>query len=196
MEPRFFETPADLHTWFAANHETAGEILVGFHKVGSGRRSITWPEAVDEALCVGWIDGIRRRIDDSSYSIRFTPRRKGGIWSAVNIARVAELTESGRMQPAGFRAFEARSEAKSAIYAYEQPRASFAPDEESQFRAASSAWMWFTAQAPSYQKTATYWVVSARKPETRARRLATLIADSEAGRTIRHLTRPSPRDPQ
>jgi uncharacterized protein YdeI (YjbR/CyaY-like superfamily) len=101
MEPTFFETPADLRAWFEANHETARELLIGFHKVGSGRRSITWPEAVDEALCVGWIDGIRRRIDDSSYSIRFTPRRKSGIWSAVNIARVAELTAAGRMQPAG-----------------------------------------------------------------------------------------------
>src|SRR5260221_790774 len=195
MEPIFFETPADLRGWFETNHETETEVLVGFHKVGSGRRSITWPEAVDEALSVGWIDGIRRRIDESSYSIRFTPRRKNGIWSAVNISRVAELTKGGRMRPAGLRAFAARNEKKSAIYAYERPPASLAPGEQAHFRANSAAWAWFTAQAPSYQRTATYWVVSAKRPETRERRLATLIADSEAARTIRHLTRPPPKRP-
>jgi uncharacterized protein YdeI (YjbR/CyaY-like superfamily) len=193
MDATFFETSADLRAWFDANHERATELLLGFHKVASGRPSVTWPEAVDEALCVGWIDGIRRRIDDSSYSIRFTPRRKRGIWSAVNIARVSELLAAGRMRPAGERAFAARDEARSAIYSYEQPPAALAPDEDATFRASGPAWAWFSAQAPSYQRTATYWVVSARKPETRARRLETLIADSAAGRTIKSLTRPTPK---
>jgi uncharacterized protein YdeI (YjbR/CyaY-like superfamily) len=194
VEAVFFETPAELRAWFEANHERAAELLVGFHKVGSGRPSITWPEAVDEALCVGWIDGIRRRIDDSSYSIRFTPRRRTGIWSAVNIARVAELTAAGRMRAAGRRAFDARSEARSAIYAYERPRAALSTEEETSFQANAPAWSWFHAQAPSYQRSATYWVVSARKPETRVRRLQALIDDSAAGHTIRPLTRPTPKE--
>jgi uncharacterized protein YdeI (YjbR/CyaY-like superfamily) len=194
VQPVFFETPVDFRAWFEANHETATDVLVGFHKVGSGRRSITWPESVDEALCVGWIDGVRRRIDDSSYSIRFTPRRKGGIWSAVNIARVAELTAAGRMQRTGLRAFEARNAARSAIYAYERPRAALAPEEEAAFRDQPTAWSWFTAQAPSYQRAATYWVVSAKQAETRARRVQALIADSAAGHAVKPLTRPIPRE--
>ena len=194
MDPTFFETPADLRSWFAANHERVPELLVGFHKVGSGRRSITWPEAVDEALSVGWIDGIRRRIDDLSYSIRFTPGRTGSIWSALNIARVGELTAAGRMLPAGQRAFAARNEAKSAIYAYERPNAELSAEELATFQANSAAWSWFSTQAPSYQRHATYWVVSSKAPETRARRLNTLIADSAAARRIRHLTRPTPKE--
>jgi uncharacterized protein YdeI (YjbR/CyaY-like superfamily) len=194
VDVTFFVTPADLRAWFDANHQSVTELLIGFHKVASGRPSVTWPEAVDEALCVGWIDGIRRRIDDSSYSIRFTPRRKRGIWSAINIGRVSELQAAGRMRPAGERAFEARDEARSAIYAYEQPPGALAPEEDATFRANGPAWAWFSAQAPSYQRTATYWIVSARKPETRVRRLETLIADSAAGRTIKPLTRPTPKE--
>jgi len=193
VEPIFFETRDDLRAWFEVNHQTAREVIVGFHRVGSGRRSITWPEAVDEALCVGWIDSIRRRIDDSSYSNRFTPRRPGGTWSAINIARVAELTAAGRMRPAGLRAFEGRTASKSAIYSYERPLATLAGDEQQIFQANAGAWSWFRAQPPSYQRTATYWVVSAKRPETRARRLNALINDSGAGRTIRPLTRPTPR---
>jgi uncharacterized protein YdeI (YjbR/CyaY-like superfamily) len=186
--PAFFATSADLRAWLKANHATAAEVLVGFHRKGSGRPSITWPEAVDEALCVGWIDGVRRSLDETSYTIRFTPRRKGSIWSAVNIGRVAALREAGLMQPSGEAAFEARKDAKSAIYAYERPPARLDAEAEASFRASGAAWDWFHAQAPSYRRTATYWVTSAKRPETRARRLATLIEDSAAGRRIGPLT--------
>lgn len=190
MEPVFFTTPAAFRTWLVAHHGTEAELLVGFHKVGSGLPSLTWPEAVDAALCVGWIDGVRRRIDDASYSIRFTPRRRGSIWSAINIGRVDELRAAGLMLPAGIAAFEARDAAKSAIYAYERPHAALDPDDEAAFRADASAWAWFEAQPPSYRRSALYWIVSAKRPETRARRLAALIEDSAAGRTVRPLTRP------
>jgi uncharacterized protein YdeI (YjbR/CyaY-like superfamily) len=191
VEPVFFAMPAEFRAWLVANHATAAELLVGFHKVGSGRPSITWPQAVDEALCVGWIDGVRRRIDEASYSIRFTARRPGSIWSAVNIARVTALGAAGRMLPAGMAAFERRDEAKSAIYAYERPHATFEPNDEAAFRADVAAWAWFEARPPSYRRTAIYWVVSAKRPETRARRLARLIDDSAAGREVGPITRPS-----
>jgi uncharacterized protein YdeI (YjbR/CyaY-like superfamily) len=181
--PAFFATAADFRAWLDAHHDTARELLVGFHKKGSGRPSITWPEAVDEALCVGWIDGVRKRIDDASYSIRFTPRKPGSTWSAVNLDRVQDLTRAGRMRPAGLRAFAARLPEKSAIYAYEQEQPpAFDDAAEARFRANGPAWEFFQAQAPSYRKTAIWWVVSAKKEETRRQRLATLIADSAEGR--------------
>jgi uncharacterized protein YdeI (YjbR/CyaY-like superfamily) len=186
----YFETPAELRLWFAANHETASELWLGFHKVGSGRASVTWPQSVDEALCVGWIDGIRKGIDETSYKIRFTPRRKGSIWSAVNIARVPVLEAEGRMQPAGRRAFEARDEARSAIYAYEQAPVALDDAAEALFRSNAVAWEWFQRSAPSYRSTAIHWVMTAKKPETRARRLAALIADSAEGRKVQPFTRP------
>ncbi len=190
MEPTFFATPEEFQAWFAANAATANELLVGFHKKGSGLPSITWPEAVDEALCVGWIDGVRKGRDATSYTIRFTPRKPRSIWSAVNIARVAALTAEGRMGPAGLAAFAARAAERSAIYAYEQPEdATLTTEEEALFRAEPGAWDFFIAQRPSYRRPALWWVVSAKRPETRARRLATLIADSAAGRTLAHLTR-------
>lgn len=190
MKPLFFAKPADFRDWLEANHETATELWVGFYKKGSGKPSITWPESVDEALCVGWIDGIRKSIDDESYMIRFTPRKRTSTWSAVNIARVAELTAERRMRPAGLAAFENRSEARSGIYAYEQRKnAAFGKAAEKQFRGAPAAWKFFQAQPAWYRKTATWWVVSAKHEETRQKRLATLIADSKAGRTIRQLTR-------
>ena len=192
MDPIFFETAEDLRRWLAANHETAEELWLGMHRVASGRPSITWPEVVDEALCFGWIDGIRKGIDETSYMNRLTPRRPGSNWSARNIARVLELEAAGRMHAAGRRAFEARTEARSAIYSYERPRAALAQEEEAAFRANAPAWTWFTKRAPSYQRTATYWVVSAKKPETRARRLERLIADSAAGRDVGPLARPTP----
>ena len=186
----YFETPADLRQWFAANHETASELWLGFHKVGSGRASVTWPQSVDEALCVGWIDGIRKGVDETSYRIRFTPRRKGSIWSAVNMARVPVLEAEGRMQPAGRRAFEAREAARSAIYAYEQAPVALDDDAEALFRSNVVAWEWFQRAAPSYRSSAIHWVMTAKKPETRARRLATLIADSAEGRKVQPFTRP------
>ncbi|MBA3943284.1 MAG: YdeI/OmpD-associated family protein [Herpetosiphonaceae bacterium] len=185
----FFATPADFRRWFEVQHATSEELWVGFYKKGSGKPSITWPEAVDEALCFGWIDGIRKGIDNVSYTIRFTPRKRRSIWSAVNIQRVEELSSLGRMQPAGLKAFAERTPEKSAIYAYEQTSAELSVEYEQQFRANQGAWDFFQAQPPWYRRTAIWWVISAKKEETKLKRLATLIEDSGQGRTIRSLTR-------
>ena len=184
--PIFFATPADFRAWLKEHHASAAEQWVGFYKKDSGRASITWPESVDVALCVGWIDGIRKGIDEESYMIRFTPRKRTSTWSAVNIGRVAELTREGRMLPAGLEAFAQRKEAKSGIYAYEQREAAaFDESAEKTFRANEEAWKFFQAQAPWYRKTITWWVVSAKRQETREKRLATLITESAAGRRLR-----------
>jgi uncharacterized protein YdeI (YjbR/CyaY-like superfamily) len=189
-EPRFFARPEDFRAWLDAHHSTARELLVGFHKRATGKPSITWPEAVDEALCVGWIDGVRRSLGPDSYTIRFTPRRPRSIWSAVNIQRAKQLRKQGRLRAAGLKAFEARAPDRSAVYSYEQRRgAALAPEDEQRFRASAAAWTFFQAQAPWYRRAALHWVTSAKKPETRARRLGTLIADSAHGRTIAPLTR-------
>jgi uncharacterized protein YdeI (YjbR/CyaY-like superfamily) len=189
VKPTFFAEPADFRAWLEENHERESELLVGFHKKATERPSITWPEAVDEALCFGWIDGIRRSLGDESYTIRFTPRKPRSTWSAVNIERAHELVAEGRMRPAGLAAFEARTDDRSAIYAYEQRHgAKLAPDEERVFCANERAWTFFEAQPPSYRKTALWWVVSAKREETRARRLRTLIEDSANGRRLRQLT--------
>jgi uncharacterized protein YdeI (YjbR/CyaY-like superfamily) len=188
MQPHFFKTPAGFRKWLAKNHASATELLVGFYKKDSGKPSITWPESVDEALCFGWIDGVRRRIDDVSYSIRFTPRKKTSTWSAINIARVAELTKLGRMQPAGLRAFEHRREEKSGIYAYENEARTLTADDEKKFRANEKAWEFFNAQPPGYRRQSIYWITSAKKEETRARRLATLIEDSANSRRLARVT--------
>jgi len=184
VQPHFFKTPADFRKWLTKNHTSATELLVGFYKKDSGKPSITWPESVDEALSFGWIDGVRRRIDDVSYSIRFTPRKKSSTWSAINIARVAELTKLGRMQPAGLRAFEHRREEKSAIYSYENEVRTLSADDEKKFRANKKAWDFFNAQPPGYRRLSIYWITSAKKEETRARRLATLIEDSANARRL------------
>ena len=190
VTPTFFETPQDFRIWLRANHDRAGELWVGFHKKSSGRPSMTWPESVDEALCVGWIDGLRKRIDESSYMIRFTPRLTNSTWSAVNIGRVAELTKQKRMRAAGVRAFARRSEKRSGIYAYEQRQtAAFDPVAEERFRANAKAWAFFQAQPAWYRRTATWWTISAKKEETREKRLAQLISDSAAGVSIRELRR-------
>jgi uncharacterized protein YdeI (YjbR/CyaY-like superfamily) len=190
MDPTFFPTPADLRAWLEQNHEQETELLVGFYRKASGRPSITWPESVDEALCFGWIDGVRRGIDDESYTIRFTPRKPTSNWSSVNINRVGSLTEERRMRPAGRAAFERRSEARSGIYSYEQRKtAKLEPDQERQFRENEGAWSFFQSQPPGYRRTATHWVVTAKRDETRKKRLATLIDDSANGRRLRHLTR-------
>jgi uncharacterized protein YdeI (YjbR/CyaY-like superfamily) len=194
VKPTFFAAPADLRAWLVENHERESELLVGFHKKATGRPSITWPEAVDEALCFGWIDGIRRSLGDESYTIRFTPRKARSTWSAVNIARAKELVAEGRMRPAGLAAFEARSDDRSAIYAYEQRHgATLAPDDERAFRANERAWDFFQAQPAWYRRNALWWVVSAKREETRARRLRTLIEDSANGRRLRRLTPPGRR---
>jgi uncharacterized protein YdeI (YjbR/CyaY-like superfamily) len=183
MKPIFFATPADFRAWLERNHASEKELLVGYYRKASGKPSITWPESVDEALCFGWIDGIRRRIDDESYSIRFTPRKPTSHWSSVNIARVAELRKEGRMRPAGLAAFERRSESRSGIYSYEQRQAArFDADQEREFRSNEAAWSFFQAQPRGYRQLATYRVVSAKREETRRKRLASLIEDSAAGR--------------
>jgi uncharacterized protein YdeI (YjbR/CyaY-like superfamily) len=190
MKPRYFSTPADFRAWLEAHHETEAELLVGFHKKGSGKASITWPESVDEALCFGWIDGVRRSVSPSAYSIRFTPRRPTSIWSAVNVARVAELTARGRMQAAGRGAFAARTPERTGVYAFERTSAArFSREQEAALRANRGAAAFFDAQPPWYRRTATHWVVSAKRPETRERRLSRLIADSAAGRRIAPLAR-------
>jgi uncharacterized protein YdeI (YjbR/CyaY-like superfamily) len=189
MEPTFFETPAELRAWLERNHESETELWVGYHRKGSGRPSITWPESVDEALCFGWIDGVRKSVDETSYKIRFTPRKPTSNWSSVNIARVAELETEGRMRPAGRAAFERRSAAKSGIYAYEQRKAArFEPEQERRFRAHPDAWEFFQSQPAGYRQTETWWVVSAKRDATREKRLGTLIDDSAHGRRLAHLT--------
>jgi uncharacterized protein YdeI (YjbR/CyaY-like superfamily) len=191
MEPTFFATPADWRAWLEEHHETERELLVGFWKRGTGRPSITWPESVDEALCFGWIDGVRRRVDDECYTIRFTPRQKRSTWSAVNIARVAELEAEGRMRPAGLAAFARRSDDRTAIYSYEQRRtAELGPGEEAELRANPAAWAHFQAQTPSYRRAAAHWVMSAKREETRRRRLEQLVAESAQGRRPPALTPP------
>lgn len=190
MKLTFIPAPAEFRQWLEEHHNTTQELWVGFYKTSSGKPSITWPEAVDEALCFGWIDGLRKGIDSISYTIRFTPRKPRSTWSAVNVKRVNELSRLGRMRPAGLKAFEERAEEKSGIYAYEQEKAARLDDAyEQQFRANKKAWDFFQAQAAWYRKTAIWWVISAKKEETRLKRLATLIEDSEHGRTIPPLTR-------
>ena len=190
-EPIYFEGPAALRDWFDAHHETATELWVGYHKKATGRPSLTWSLAVDEALCVGWIDGVRYSVDGERFRQRFTPRRKGSTWSAVNVAKVARLSAEGRMRPSGLAAFEARRDDRTAVYSYERRHeAALAPDEETRFRDNRDAWSWFEQQRKSYRTAATYWVASAKRPETRARRLGELIDESAAGRTPKQLTPP------
>jgi len=190
MEPTFFATPAEFRAWLERHHADRRELLVGFYKRGSGKPSITWPESVDEALCFGWIDGVRRSLGEDAYTIRFTPRQARSTWSAVNVKRAAELIDAGRMRPAGLAAYEARGDDRTAIYSYEQRRhAALEPDQERRFRAVPEAWDWFQARPPWYRRAAIHWVTSAKRPETRERRLQTLIEDSAAGRPIGPLTR-------
>src|SRR5688572_30457708 len=164
-EPTYFETPADLRAWFEVHGATERELWVGFRRKGSGRPSITWPEAVDEALCVGWIDGLKRTVDAESYMLRFTPRAARSTWSAVNIRRAGELIEEGRMHPAGLAAFERRIDDRSAIYSYEQRHlASLEPGEQAAIEANEAARAFWERQPPGYRKTATYWIVSAKRP--------------------------------
>jgi uncharacterized protein YdeI (YjbR/CyaY-like superfamily) len=167
---------------------------VGFHKKGSGRPSITWPEAVEQALCFGWIDGVRRSLDDESYTIRFTPRKPTSTWSRVNLEKVEELKRRGLMRPAGLRAYEQRREEKTGIYSYEQREAAELPAEyEERLRANAAAWKDWSARPPSYRKAATWWIVSAKREETRERRLAQLLEHAEKGRTVPPLTPPKSR---
>jgi uncharacterized protein YdeI (YjbR/CyaY-like superfamily) len=188
-EAMFFETPEELRAWLEENHATEPELRVGYYKKGSGRRSLTWPQVVDEALCFGWIDGKVQTLDEHRYRQRLTPRRRGSNWSDLNVAKVEELRAQGRMTPAGEAAFAARRKEESGALTYERRHeASFDDEQEATFRATAAAWEWFGAQSPSYRSLATFWVVSAKRPETRARRLATLIECSAEGRRVPALT--------
>ena len=189
-KPTFFPTPADFRAWFEAHHDRVKELLVGFHKKGSGKPSITWPESVQVALCFGWIDGVRKSIDETSYTIRFTPRKPTSTWSSINIKFVRELIKKGLMHPAGLKAFAARDEKKSAIYSYERKNARFTREQEKQFRANNAAWEFFRSQAPWYQRVTTYWVISAKREETKLKRLSELIGHSRNRRTLPGLISP------
>jgi uncharacterized protein YdeI (YjbR/CyaY-like superfamily) len=189
MDITFFESPAGFRKWLEKHHATERELWVGYHKKDSGKPSIMWPESVDEALCFGWIDGVRKSVDETSYKIRFTPRRTGSIWSAVNIKRAQELIETGRMRPAGLEAFQNRKEDRARLYSYEQEGAKLSGEYERKLKADPKAWEFFRAQPPWYQRTSSWWIMSAKKEETRLKRLDQLIADSAQGRTIPPLTR-------
>lgn len=174
------------------NHATKGELLVGFYKVSSGKPSITWPQSVDEALCFGWIDGVRRSLGAEAYTIRFTPRKAKSIWSTINVARVAELEKLGKMTAAGRRAFAARTPERTGVYSFERAEAAqLSRAETTQLSKNGKAHAFFEAQPPWYQRAVQHWIVSAKRPETRARRLAQLIQDSAADRTVPPLTRPT-----
>jgi uncharacterized protein YdeI (YjbR/CyaY-like superfamily) len=189
VKPIYFESPAAFRAWLEEHHETATEVFVGYWKKATGKPSLVWSEAVDVALCFGWIDSVARGVDGERYAQRFTPRKNMSNWSAVNIAKVERLRAEGRMRPAGEAAFALRRDDKTAIYSYEQRKnPQLEPDEQAQLEADAVAWAYFSAKPPSYRTPALWWVISAKKPETRARRLATLIADSAAGRTIKPLT--------
>lgn len=192
MTPRFFRTPANLRAWFEKNHATAGELLVGFYKKGSGRPSVDWPQSVDEALCVGWIDGIRRSLDDERYTIRFTPRKVKSIWSAINIKRATALAGQDKMRPAGVKAFEARQENRSGVYSYEQRPEQLTPPYDGMLERNKAARTFFEAQPASYRRAAIWWVISAKQDATRLRRTATLIDLSARGRHHPQFTRRIP----
>ena len=193
MKPVFFKSPADFCAWLDASHMRCGELWVGFYKKSSAKPGITYAEAVDEALCFGWIDGVRKSVNTSAYTVRFTPRKPKSQWSAVNIKHAQEFADAGRMRPAGLKAF-ASAKGQLRTYSYEQRhQAKFQREQEQQFRANARAWAFFQSQPPWYRRTATFWVTSAKKKETQQRRLATLIADSECGKPIRPLTRSVPK---
>lgn len=185
-----FKTPAAFRTWLRRHHTEQRILHVGFRKRHTGQPSITWPEAVDEALCFGWIDGVRHRIDDASYTIRFSPRRPDSIWSANNLRRVRALIRAQRMSSRGLKVYEERNRRKTRLYAYEQTKAArFSPGYARKFRANRHAWTWFQAQAQWYRRTATHWVQRAKQEVTRLRRLASLIECSAAGRPVGLLDR-------
>ena len=182
-DPAFFPTEAEFRHWLEANHETAPELLVGFWKKGCGKPSVDWPQARDQALCFGWIDGHRKSLGDEAYTIRFTPRRKGSIFSRVNVERFEALTAAGLMRPPGVRAYE-ENKHKTGVYSYEKPLASLTADEELMFRANESAWTDWEKRPPGYRKQVLGWIAGAKRPETRAKRLAELIAVCAEGRRL------------
>jgi uncharacterized protein YdeI (YjbR/CyaY-like superfamily) len=183
-DPTFFNSSAKFRRWLEENHQKETELLVGYYKVNSGKRSMTWSESVDEALCFGWIDGVRRRINDEAYSIRFSPRRENSIWSAINIRKFEELERTGRIRPAGAAAFKKRTEKRSAVYSYENEPKTFDPEFEKQFRRSKKGWSYFKKQPSWYQRLAIHYVMSAKQNKTRTSRLEKLILASEAGNRL------------
>jgi len=181
MKPRFFSTPAQFRQWLERNHDRETELLVGFHKKASGKKSVTYNEALDEALCFGWIDGVRKNLDETSYTIRFTPRKSRSIWSNVNVNHVERLIKAGRMHAAGLEAYARRDPERTGIYAFENRPKELAPDYEKTFRANKTAWKFFEQQPPWFKRTAIFWVMSAKKEETQVRRLDQLIENSANG---------------
>lgn len=186
-QPLFFKTRSSFRKWFEENHDKATELLVGFYKVNSGKASITRSESVDEAICFGWIDGVRKSINEESYCIRFTPRKPKSIWSTINIKKVEELSRQGLMHPFGIAAFAKRTENKSGIYSYEKEAAILSKDFIKKFKANKKAWKFFQSMPPSYTNTAIHWVMTAKQETTKVKRLEELIRDSEAGRKIKRL---------
>lgn len=184
MKPKFFTTQEDFRKWLEENHDKETEIIVGFYRVGLGRKCMNWSEAVDQALCFGWIDGMRRKVDEESYSNRFTPRRAGSNWSAVNIEKVRVLTETGLMKPAGIAAFEKRKEERSAIYAYENVLKQFSDEFEKRFKSNKKAWEFFESQANWYKKQMINWVMTAKQEATREKRLEKLIVASKGEKRV------------
>ena len=187
-EPVFFESPRAFYDWLEENHETAAEVYVGYWKKHTGQPSLSWSEAVDQALCFGWIDGRLNRIDDERHMQRFTPRRPGSNWSKINVEKVATLTAGGLMRPAGIAAFERRTDDKTGVYSFER-EAQLAPEYEERLRANAKAARYFDSRPPWYRRTATHLVMSAKREETRLRRLERLIEDSAAGRDLKELRR-------
>ncbi len=179
MNATFFQTPQEFRNWLEKNHKTKKELLVGFYKVGTKKPSMTWSESVDQALCFGWIDGVRRSIDEESYSIRFTPRKPTSIWSTINIKKVEELTKAGLMQNAGIEAFKLKTDKKSGIYSHENESVKLSDEYEKQFKTNKKAWKFFENQAPSYKKVTIHWIMSAKQAKTQLSRLEKTISESE-----------------
>jgi uncharacterized protein YdeI (YjbR/CyaY-like superfamily) len=192
MKPVYFESAPEFSKWLGSHGGSSSELLVGFYKKDSDRGTITYREALDEALCFGWIDGVRRSVDQESYCIRFTPRRPGSIWSRINIKKAQKLKDLGRMHPAGLQAFAARRPDRSGLYSFENAPRELQASFQREFKRNKPAWTFFQDRPPWYRRVASFWVMSAKKEETRRRRLATLIADSAKGRSIKPLTRPMP----
>lgn len=185
----FFRTQAEFRKWLEKHHDSASEVLVGFYKKASGKKSINYAQALDEALCFGWIDSIARRIDEESYSQRFTPRKPRSIWSNINIKHVERLMHEGKMMPAGIKAFEARDSKRTGVYSFENKPHTLTPAFEKKLKANKKAWKFFDSQPPGYKRTAIFWVMSAKLEVTREKRLRDLIKDSAEGLRIKPLRR-------
>src|SRR5215211_6846234 len=181
MKAKFFSSPEQFRQWLERNHNRATELLVGFHKKSSGKKSVTYAEALDEALCFGWIDGVRKNLDQTSYTIRFTPRKPRSIWSLVNVKHVERLKKEGRMHAAGLEAYARRDPERTGIYAFENEPRQLSPTYEEMFRQNKKAWKFFEEMAPSLKKVSIYWIMSAKKEETRLRRLKHVIENSAKG---------------